>query len=157
MMSCVQGCISPQSKTYLEIGATYREIRAAFDGYQIDHEGSLPPDIPALIAYCRAGKMDYPTLAQDSNWTRFIYVANVASNDPPRTPLILYLPRTWMETQGMVGFLGGEFAWYRRARIEAIAREPGIDIQDKFADEEAFAQFKRRVKVTSDLLTYPRP
>ena len=126
---------------------TCREMHAVFSEYRMDHGGAMPRNLQELVHYARASMGGFATLDTGEEWTAFVYVANLTTNDPRGSPVIIDVPARRTRHRGIVGDYAGRALWLPNDELQGLIREPWLLIQDDFEDEAALEEFKQRVRV----------
>ena len=126
---------------------TWRDLRGAFATYRVYHNGLMPRDIDELINFVRQQEGASAEPSNYRRWKKFIYVANLFTNDSSSAPVIIESPSGFKWQKGLVGLYGGGSLSLPSEGLSRLAKEPWLFIRNEFKDESTFNDFTQRVRV----------
>lgn len=121
---------------------TLKIMRAGISVYWVEH-GEMPATLRDLVLYARKD----PGSSDAQKWMAYAYVANLRTNDPPDTPVLIASQSQRGLFFGVMLTLGGHIRWHSNRQLDELAKAPWLLVQDEFDNEAALYEFKQRVKV----------
>ena len=107
----------------------------------------MPSNIDELINFVRQQEGAFADPSSYRRWKKFIYIANLRTNDPPDAPVIIESPRGFKWRKGVVGLYGGGSLFLPSEDLCRLVKEPWLYIRNNFQDEATFNDFTQRVRV----------
>lgn len=142
ILLCGIGLAGKRLLTSNRIKGNYAMVSALFQAHLRDRAG-MPPDIQALLSY--AGQ----SYSKIWKWEDFAYVSGIVRGDPHGLPLLVEMPSSNPDQEGLVGLFPGGLIRMRSSEREKLLREPWNLVVSNFTSTNALEAFKRRVVIVA--------